>query len=118
AYCLVLAEEGVSNLEVGLREAWLKRCDLEQDNLRSALEFLLQQGPPQWTLRMGHALFAYWERREKLVEGWRTLQRILDGVPSEPDTALWGRIVSYVALLSAFQGEHAVAHRHYLTLLE
>lgn len=118
AYCLVLAEEGVSTLDAGRREAWLQRCDLEQDNFRQALEFLLRQGPSQWTLRLGHALFAYWERREKLVEGRRVLQRILDTVAPEPDTALWAKVGTYVAVLAAFQGEHEVAHERYLVLLE
>ena len=118
AYCLVLAEEGVSTLDAGRREAWLQRCDLEQDNFRQALEYLLRQGPPQWALRLGHALFAYWERREKLVEGRRLLQRILDTVPLEPHPALWAKVGTYVAVLAAFQGEHEVAHRHYLILLE
>lgn len=118
AYCLVLAEEGVSTLEAGQREAWLLRCDLEQDNFRQALEYLLREGPPQWALRLGHALFAYWERREKLVEGRRSLQRILDSVPSEPDTALWAKVGTYVAVLASFQGEQEVAHEHYRGLLE
>jgi predicted ATPase len=118
AYCVVLAEEGVSTLDTAQREDWLKRCDLEQDNFRQALEYLLRQGPPQWTLRLGHALFAYWERREKLVEARRALQRILDGVPSEPDTALWAKVGTYVAVLAAFQGEHEVAREQYRGLLD
>ena len=118
AYSLVLAEEGVSVLEADRREAWLRRCDLEQDNFRQALEYLLREGPSQWALRLGHALFAYWERREKLVEGRRSLQRILDCVPSEPDTALWAKVGTYVAVLAAFQGEHEVAHGHYRGLLD
>ncbi len=118
AYCLVLAEEGVSTLDAARRENWLQRCDLEQDNFRRALEYLLHRGPPQWTLRLGHALFAYWERREKLVEGRRLLQRIVEAIPPEPDTALWAKLGTYLAVLEAFQGEHEAAHERYLMLLD
>ncbi len=118
AYCLVLAEEGVGAVASAQREAWLMRCDLEQDNFRLALEFLLQRGPQQWVLRLGQALFTYWERREKLVEARRMLQRIADSSDTGADDALWAKVSSYAAVLANFQGDHDEAQRRYSNLLQ
>lgn len=109
AYCVVLAEEGIGNLEPDQRDAWLKRCDLEQDNFRRALRHLLQCGPQRWALRLGHALFAYWEQREKFHEGRRLLDAISNAVPVEPDAALWAKVTIYAATLAAFEGDDAAS---------
>ena len=109
AYCLVLAEEGVARLDGTQRETWLIRCDLEQDNFRQALDFLLRNGPHLWTLRLGHALFFYWERRERVTEGRHQLQRIMDTVDPQADTMLWARIGIFVATLAGMQGDQDVA---------
>ncbi len=118
AYCLVLAEEGVRTTEVDARNAWLVRLDAEQDNLRQALEYLLKYGPSRWCLRLGQALFAYWERRERLIECRRQLQRIVDTVPPEPETLLWAKVNAYLATVVAFQGDHAGGRERFEELLE
>ena len=78
AYCLVLAEEGAAEGPAAEREAWLERCDAEHDNFRAATEYLLSSGNTDWGLRMGAALFWFWEPREHLMEGRRTLRALLD----------------------------------------
>ena len=42
AYCVVLAEEGNPELTAEARDLWLIRCELEIDNLRSALDWLFE----------------------------------------------------------------------------
>lgn len=113
AYCLVLAEEGIGTLNAGQRERWLARCDLEQDNFRLALEYVLRHGPPLWALRLGQALFAFWERREKLAEGRRLLCQIGDTVPPETDRSLWAKVTIYAAVLIAFQGDDPAANERF-----
>ena len=44
AYCIVLAEEGNPQLTAAEREAWLSRCDVEDDNFRAALDWLVEDG--------------------------------------------------------------------------
>ena len=44
AYCMVIAEEGNPDLNQEKRNEWLSRCDLEMDNFRCALDWLLESG--------------------------------------------------------------------------
>jgi predicted ATPase len=117
AYFLVLAEETLESLTAAQREAWLARCDSEQDNFRQALDYLPRAGPPLWALRLGHALFSYWEPREHLVEGARLMKGIVDRVPADVDPALWAKVSTYAGALAAFGGEQAVAYARYQDVL-
>jgi tetratricopeptide (TPR) repeat protein len=88
AYCLVLAEEGLRVTAPAEQDAWLERCDAEDDNFRVALEYLATAGNTEWGLRMAASLLRFWEAREHLTEGRALLASILDkpgaDVPSIP----------------------------------
>jgi predicted ATPase/DNA-binding winged helix-turn-helix (wHTH) protein len=84
AYCLVLAEEGASHNTAVDREVWLSRCDLEHDNFRAAISYLVESENSEWGLRLGNALLWFWEPREHLTEGRRAMGALLD----IPDTTL------------------------------
>jgi tetratricopeptide (TPR) repeat protein len=77
AYCLVLAEEGNVARNVGEEEEWLARCSVEHENLRSAIDWLVESGNADWALRAGIALFTFWERRDHFAEGLQRLTSIL-----------------------------------------
>ena len=78
AYCLILAEEGAADVAPAEREAWLDRCDAEYDNFRAAIEYLIESANAEWGLRLGGALFWFWEPREHLTEGRRSLAALLE----------------------------------------
>jgi predicted ATPase len=74
AYCLVLAEEGNRQLTAAESEEWLVLCDAEHDNFRAALNWLVECQNAEWALRLGLALFWFWEAREHLrrvANGWK-----------------------------------------------
>ena len=73
AYMLVLAEEETLEMSPAEREAWLRGCDVEHDNLRAAIHCLIATGDGEWALRLGAALFRFWEQRDHLTEGRETL---------------------------------------------
>ena len=77
AYFLVLAEEGNLPLTPPERENWLALCDADHDNLRAALDWLIASDNSEWALRLGLALYWFWELREHLVEGRERLEAIL-----------------------------------------
>src|SRR5215467_2504516 len=61
AYSLALAEEAAPEL-LGPRIAeWMRRLELEHDNLRAAMGWLLERGAAAMALRMGTALAVFWE---------------------------------------------------------
>jgi predicted ATPase len=78
AYCLVLAEE-VGSADSGVEPSgWLARCEREQENFRAALDWLCRTDGAPWGLRLGGALFQFWERREYITEGREWLTRLLN----------------------------------------
>jgi predicted ATPase len=77
AYCLVLAEEDAAE-QSGVEEMeLLERFALEHDNFRAALEWLTETGDAEWGLRLGTALFRFWETREYFAEGRDRLDKLL-----------------------------------------
>ena len=75
AYYLVLAEEGAE--DVADHPEWLDRFEIEHDNFRIALDYLIKTKDAEWGLRLGAALFRFWETREHLTEGRDAMARLL-----------------------------------------
>jgi len=108
AYCLVLAEEGAAEDDGANRTAWLDRFEIENDNLRSALEWLLQKGNADWGLRLGAALFRFWEMREHLAEGREWFARLLK-LPASGELAKpLQRVLFAAGVLAGEQGDYAI----------
>ena len=107
AYYLVLAEEGAKD-EVAQPE-WLDRFDVEHDNFRVALDYLTKTGDAEWGLRLGAALFRFWEAREHFTEGREATARLLalQGAAERPK--LRARLLFAAAVLAGQQGDYASA---------
>ena len=109
AYYLVLAEEGAA--EVVAQPEWLDRFEIEHDNFRTALDYLIKTGDAEWGLRLGAALFRFWETREYLMEGRDAIARLLalPGAASRPK--LRARLLFAAAVLAGEQGDYARAQQ-------
>jgi tetratricopeptide (TPR) repeat protein len=105
AYCLVLAEEEATEKSVEAAES-LERFGLEHDNFRAALEWLTQTGDVEWGLRLGTALFRFWEVRELLAEGRERLGRLLNLPGAAAPTKLRMRALFSAGVLAAVQGDY------------
>src|SRR5947207_797623 len=81
AYCLVLAEEEATEQSGAEGAEWLERFALEHDNFRAGLEWLTETGDAEWGLRLGAALFHFWETREYLAEGRDRLGKLQGDYP-------------------------------------
>jgi len=108
AYYLVLAED--CGAELASRPEWLERFDLEHHNFREALEFLIRTGDAEWGMRLGAALFHFWEMREHFAEG-RALLGALLKLPGAARQKLRARVLFYAAVLTAAQGDLASAQK-------
>ena len=100
AYMLVLAEEETVAMSPAEREAWLRACDVEHDNFRTAMQCLIDAGDAEWALRLGVALFRFWEQRDHLSEGRETLARVLAMPDAVPPTRLRARALYCASLLA------------------
>ena len=85
-YYLDLAEAADRDLERAGDRAALERLDSERDNVRAALDWLLEHDPPT-ALRLVAALWNYWWLRAQFQEGCELLGAALDRAPRDPTTA-------------------------------
>jgi tetratricopeptide (TPR) repeat protein len=116
AYYLVLAEEGAEDMVA--HPEWLDRFEVEHDNFRTALDYLIRTGDVEWGLRLGAALFRFWETREYLTEGRDALARLLalEGTAAHPK--LRARLLFATAVLASEQGDYGSARQLFEESLE
>jgi predicted ATPase/class 3 adenylate cyclase len=77
AHFLELAEQADPLLEGPKQALWLERLDHDYGNMRAALEWLTDSGDVEHALRLGVALWRYWEIRGYLTEGRAWLAQLL-----------------------------------------
>jgi predicted ATPase len=109
AYCLILAEEEATEQNAAEVAEWLERMALEHDNFRAALEWLTETGDAAWGLRLGAALFRYWEMREYFVEGRDRLGKLLKLAGAAAPTKARARALFAAGVLAGEQGDYASA---------
>lgn len=78
AYYQELAEAAEQAWNGPQQAAWFGRLEQEHDNLRAAMNWLLEQGEAEMALRLGTALWWFWYAQEHLQEGWNVLERALE----------------------------------------
>lgn len=77
-YYLQLVEEVEPELRKGQQAQWLERLEQEHDNLRSALQGLLEQQHAEETLRFCCALWSFWLIRAHQSEGYQWFEKALN----------------------------------------
>jgi predicted ATPase/DNA-binding winged helix-turn-helix (wHTH) protein len=117
AYCVVIAEEGNTVLNPDERNEWLCRCDLEIDNFRLALDWLIESEEKAWSLRLGVALFRFWDMREHLSEGRARLDAILRLAGSDFPMER-ARLALFAGALASALGDNPAAERFLFGALE
>ncbi|HTU40647.1 MAG TPA: protein kinase [Candidatus Aquilonibacter sp.] len=108
AYYIVLAEECGGDLAT--HPEVLERFDLEQHNFREALEFLIKTGDGDWAMRLGAALFHFWETREQFAAGRALLEQVLR-LPGAAEHRLRARVLFYAAIFASTQGDFVSAQK-------
>ncbi len=81
-YYLQLAEALEAQLQGPEQIAAFDRLEAEHDNLRAALNWALEQEDPEHGLRLGAALWLFWQVRGFLSEGRAWLDALLAKAPS------------------------------------
>lgn len=72
-----LAEDAERHLTGQDRVAWLGRLEEEHGNLRAALDWSERDGDVHVGLRIGAAIWRFWQQRGHLTEGRARLERLL-----------------------------------------
>jgi len=112
-----LAERAEPHLNGAKQATWLRRLDVEDENLRAALAWTLQHGPHELGLRLASALWRFWSLRGYLSEGQQWLDRALDG-PLDDVSKRWrAKALNGAGNLARSRGEPALAtSRHEASL--
>lgn len=85
---LALAETGASEAPGGPGQIrWFGRLEAARDNLRTALQWALAQGEPEFALRLGVALQTFWLQRGPLHDGRQLLEAALAAAEQHPAIA-------------------------------
>ncbi len=109
-YYLHFAKQAAPALEGGQLSEWHHRLELEEENLRAALHWLMENNEPELVLRLAGSIWRYWQRQGNLGEGRRWLE---EGLAKGKDiskevraNAIWGTI-----WLAYHQGDYARANQ-------
>jgi predicted ATPase len=104
AYCMVLAEEEATETHA---PEWMERLEVEHDNFRASLEWLTETGDAEWGLRLGAALFRFWEMGEYLAEGRAQLGKVLRLAGAAGPTTARERALFAAGVLAVEQGDYS-----------
>ena len=110
AYYLVLAEDEATEQSGTEGTEWLARLAAEHNNFRAGLEWLTETGDAAWGLRLGVALFRFWEMSESLAEGRARLGKVLAIAGAAARTKPRARALFAAGVLATAQGDYAPAH--------
>jgi predicted ATPase len=110
AYCLVLAEEAAGDQSGAVGPEWRERFKLEHDNFRAGVGWLTETGDAEWGLRLGTALFRFWETGEYLAEGRDSLGKLLKIPGAAAPTKARARALFAAGVLATEQGDYSVAN--------
>jgi predicted ATPase/class 3 adenylate cyclase/DNA-binding CsgD family transcriptional regulator len=78
AYYLGLAEAAERTWNGPQQAVWVARLEKAHDNLRAAMNWLLERGEAEMAFRLGTALWWFWYAQEHRHEGWNELSRALE----------------------------------------
>jgi predicted ATPase/transcriptional regulator with XRE-family HTH domain len=103
---LRLAEEAATHLRDAAQGIWIEQLEEEHANLRAALAFTLAAGDQETAIRLGIALWRFWNIRGYYEEGGRWLERLLAQAdqPAQRATLLYAR-----GMLARMRGDVALA---------
>ena len=103
-YFLELAETAEPELTGANQAQWLKRLEMEQDNLRTVLRWATDHAEPEIGARLAFALWRFWDRGGHLVEGRERLEAaVTTSAGLEP--ALRAKILHATANLARGHGD-------------
>ncbi|MFF3428945.1 BTAD domain-containing putative transcriptional regulator [Streptomyces sp. NPDC002602] len=84
AHFLALTEEAEPLLRTAAQLPWIRRVEIELDNLRAALDLAVRDGDADTAQRLVFALGWFWWLRNYRIEGAEWTARVLALTPTEP----------------------------------
>jgi predicted ATPase len=102
---LALAEGAERELRGPVQTEWIRRLELELDNLRAAISWSLATGgDPALGARMATALTPFWETQGYWQEASGWLEQLIR-TPGSPDSSVRARVLLAAGRLAGFRGD-------------
>jgi predicted ATPase/class 3 adenylate cyclase len=83
----------------------LEATEVEHDNVRAALRWMIDSGDAESAMRLGAAMWRFWQLRSHLAEGRRWLSEIVEMAPASEPTLSRGRAVMALGSLAYWQND-------------
>lgn len=109
AYFLALAKQAELELTGPHTAKWLRRLEVELDNIRVALEWS-QDHDPLSGLQLASALLWFWEESGYSRNGWNWLKQLLNRPDTQAPTLVRARALGALAYLLAWNGSIQETH--------
>ena len=106
---LMLVEEAEPHLKGSQQIKWLARLEREQENLRAALGWLIEQEEAELALRFCGALWRFWRLRGYWSEARRWLKAALGLAQAEEATAARAKALCAAGDLAYYQDDYTIA---------
>jgi predicted ATPase/class 3 adenylate cyclase len=113
---LRLAEDAAPRFTTG--EEVPGKIELEHDNVRSALRWMIDSGDANGAMRLGAAMWRFWQLRSHLAEGRRWLTEIVVMDPGAEPTLARGRAVMALGSIAYWQNDFEATRSLYREALE
>ncbi|CAN5657199.1 LuxR family transcriptional regulator [soil metagenome] len=106
-FYVALAEKAEPELKGARQVAWLERLEIEHDNLRATMRWLLGRGEAEEAARLGWALWLFWGIRAHFAEGRRSMKQALSVKGSGTMKAsARAKVLFVVGMMANYQGDH------------
>jgi predicted ATPase/DNA-binding CsgD family transcriptional regulator len=110
-FFLRLSEEAEPKIRSAEQSIWRKRLEVEQDNLRAALRWTLENQEAEMGLWLAGALLAFWRASNQDHEGRSWLEQVLAQPGAKARTAARAKALLAAGAMTMFQGDLPQAHR-------
>jgi predicted ATPase/DNA-binding SARP family transcriptional activator len=114
---LDLADRAAPSLTGTERGPWLDRLELELNNFSAAMRWAIDRREADLGMRLGAALWRFWQIRAHLSEGRQLLTDLL-ALDVDVEPAVRARAVSAAGSLAYWQGDASAAVRLYTESLD
>ena len=115
---LALAERAATELSGTEQRRWLDRLELEHDDIRADLDRAVEAPDPDTAVRLGFAMWRFWQKHGHLAEARRRLEAMAAAPWSTEDPRLRGRLMEALGGVCWWQGDLVGMAGHYQEALD
>ncbi len=115
---LALAERAATETAGADQRRWLDRLELEHDDVRAVLDRSMERPEPAAAIRLGFAMWRFWQKRGHLAEARRRLGAMAAAAWSRDDPRLRARLMEALGGACWWQGDIPEMADHYREALE